>query len=100
MRARRRRVSAGLSRLRQHIEVYYSMEINLERARPGTPAAVRTVEKVKSVLARALGFLVNVDHLDGPPTVEWLLDGNALARYISYLMANRCVQRPGCSLQA
>lgn len=80
------------------MEVFLSCEINLDRARPGTPAAVRTVEKVQAALSRALGYLANVEKImSGPPSVEWLLNGDALARYIVFLVANRCARLPAAA---
>lgn len=82
------------------VHVFYSCEVNLDRARPGTPAAVRTVQRVLDAMARALGYLKNVEkYAAGPPSVDWLLDGELLARYIVFLMAARCVLRRIACLQ-
>ena len=77
------------------MESYYSSAINLERPRPGQPAAEATLIKWKRAAQRFGGYVKHVERRPQPPSLEMLVDGGLLARYISFLFDTRCALAGG-----
>lgn len=74
----------------QRLSVYLSAHINLDRPASSAPNAPSTVSKVIEDSARYLGYLSNVEERPGVASMECLLDGEAIMRYVGWAHHIRC----------
>jgi hypothetical protein len=81
----------------QAYAAYAGSAVNLERH--GAAHATPTVEKSVTTALRFLGYLVHVEASPAAPTLAAVLDGDALARYVSFSLTVRCVHAPRPPLQ-
>ncbi len=65
--------------------------VHLDRS--GASHSARTVESVSGSALRFLGYLRNVERVPGPSSLAEVLDGEALARYVAFLLTVRCGAR-------
>jgi hypothetical protein len=72
------------------VERWYASTINLERPRPGAPAADATLAKWQQSTLGLLGYVINVERRRIPPSLDVLLDGGLLARFTAFLLETRC----------
>ena len=73
----------------QAYKLYSTAAVQLDR--PGGVQAARSVDNVLASALRFLGFVSRVERNAAPPTLTWVLDGEALARYVSFSLTVRCV---------
>jgi len=78
-------LSSTLGLQLQAMRTHWLVALNLERARPGSPAATATVEKYVSSLLRYLGFCVRVQGVKGA-SATLLLRGDVLMRYLAFMV--------------
>lgn len=76
----------------QAYKMYSTAAVQLDR--PGGVQAARSVDNVLASALRFLGFVSRVERHAAPPTLLWVLDGEALARYVSFSLTVRCVALP------
>lgn len=81
----------GADSRRQGYTAYASAAIQLDRT--GAVQARATVEGIVSSGLRFLGFRRNVERMRGQASFAEVLDGEAVARYVSFLLVTRCVRR-------
>jgi hypothetical protein len=74
----------------QWLSDYLSAHINLDRPASSAPNAPSTVSKVSEDVARYLGYLINVEGRPGVASMEWLLDGEAIMRFVAWAQHIRC----------
>lgn len=74
----------------QDVAAYYTSPINLERPRPGQPAADATLDKWLKATRRLVGYVIHVEGRKQAPSLEPLLDGSLLSRYVAFLFDTRC----------
>jgi hypothetical protein len=72
----------------QGYTAFAAQAIHLDR--PGHAHAAATVEKTLAALRGVLGFMATVRVSKQPDLLD-LLDGWALAQYVSFLLETRCV---------
>jgi hypothetical protein len=75
----------------QAYKAYATAAVHLDR--PGAAQAARSVDNVLSSTLRFLGFVSRVERNATPPTLLGVLDGEALACYVSFSLTVRCVMR-------
>jgi len=84
-------LAAHATRQSQGYTAFARAAIQLDRA--GAAQARTTVENVLSSALRFLGYRRNVERSPGPSSLMEVLDGEAIARYVSFALSVRCVAR-------